>query len=289
MSDKSEPKRVAFLGPEGTFSEHAAAEYIKRYAPNAELISYPTISTAAEAQTRKKTDWAVVPYENSTGGGVGETHSFLIHNPNVQIRGEVVIPIEQCLILQMNETRADVKVIFSHEQALNQCQRRLAQDFPSVQLELSPSTADAINLAHKYGAGAAAIAPRRAQELYGGRLEQAGFEDEPNNHTRFIVLASEQFPRRTGNDRTTLDFSTYNTIGALHSVLGQFVDNEINLIRIESRPRPGRLGDYLFFVDFDGHSEDEKVKKAYKAIRDLPSTKRFYHRGSYPRAAPLAI
>ena len=283
MSDERQPWSVAYLGPRGTFSEQAALEYVRRDGLDAELVDYPTITTAAEALVNEEVDCAVIPYENSTGGGVGETHNFLIHHPNVLIRGEVIIPIEQCLILQPQETRAGVRVIYSHPQALNQCQHYLARVFPSARLELSPSTAEAVNLAREHGPGAAAIAPRRAAELFGGVVEQAGIEDDSNNRTRFIAIAAAEHGR-TGADRTTLHFSTKNEIGALHRVLGHFLESGINLTRIESRPRPGRWGDYLFFVDFDGHAQDERVQRAYAAIR--ASTELFYHRGSYPRAEP---
>ena len=125
--------RVAYLGPEGTFSEQAALQA----APDAQLVPFPTITAAAEAQRDRDIHWAVLPYENSTGGGVGETHDFLLHNADAQIRGDVVIPIQHCLIVPPDSDpdggdQTPIDTIYSHPQAINQCQRFLADQFPDA-------------------------------------------------------------------------------------------------------------------------------------------------------------
>lgn len=272
---RPEQLRVAFLGPHGTFSEQAAL----LAAPDAQLLPFPTITAAAQAQQQGDADRAVLPYENSIGGGVGETHDFLLHHHLARICGDVVIPIEHCLILHPDADAAHIDVIHSHPQALNQCQRYLARYFPNARTEAAASTVEAARAAVQHGPGAAAIAPRRAAQLTGGLIAQAGIEDDPHNRTRFIVVADHHHPP-TGHDRTTVLFTTPNQPGALVRVLLEFLWNSINLTRLESRPRPGRYGDYMFFVDLDGHQQDEPVASACRRIASLTEELRIM--GSYP-------
>lgn len=275
------PLRVAYLGPPGTFSEHAAV----LYAPDAELIERPTISTAAEAPARGEADWAIVPFENSIAGSIGETHDLIIHHLNLRIRGELILPIEHCLILPAAAPAATIGLIISHPQPLAQCHLYLQRRFPDVRTEATLSTAEAVGRAMELGAGAAAIGPRRAAEVYGAHIAEAGIEDDRRNATRFVVLAHEDH-RPTGNDKTTLVFSTANRPGALLRALQHFADRGINLTRIESRPARERLGVYLFIVDCDGHREDPELAGALLDLRQ--DLERLHVVGSYPRAEPAA-
>ena len=278
---RGETQRVAFLGPRGTFSEHAAA----LYAPQAELVERPTITTAAEAPVQGEADCAIVPFENSIAGAIGETHDLIIHHLNLRIRGELILPIEHCLILPSAASTAEIELIISHPQPLAQCHLYLQRRFPDVRTEATLSTAEAVSVAMERGAGAAAIGPRRAAEVHGAHIAETGIEDDRRNATRFVILAHEDHPP-TGNDKTTLVFSTANRPGALLRALQHFADRGINLTRIESRPARERLGVYLFIVDCDGHREEPGLAGALLDLRQ--DLERLHVVGSYPRAEPPA-
>ncbi len=281
MSVDEPQLRVAYLGPRGTFSEHAAA----LYAPQAELVERPTITTAAEAPVQGEADWAIVPFENSIAGAIGETHDLIIHHLNLRIRGELVLPIEHCLILPSAAPAAEIEVIISHPQPLAQCHLYLQRRFPNVRTEATLSTAEAVEQVMERGAGAAAIGPRRAAAIHNAHIAEAGIEDDRRNATRFVVLAREDHPR-TGNDKTTLVFGTPNRPGALVNALQHFGGRGINLTRIESRPARERLGAYLFIVDCDGHREDPELAGALLDLRQ--DLERLHVVGSYPRAEQQA-
>lgn len=278
-SSTSAPRRVAHLGPRGTFSEQAAV----LYAPESELIDYPTITTAAEAPVRGDADCAIVPFENSIAGSVGETHDLIIHRLNLRICDELVLPIEHCLILPPYTSAAKIELIISHPQPLAQCHLYLQRRFPGVRTEATLSTAEAVARAVQHGAGAAAIGPRRAAEIHGAQIIETGIEDDHRNATRFVVLAHEDHAP-TGKDKTTLLFSTANRPGALLRVLQRFAEHEINLTRIESRPARERLGVYLFIADCDGHREDTGLSAALQGLEQ--DIERLRIVGSYPRAEP---
>ena len=279
MTTDSRPQRVAYLGPPGTFSEQAAV----LYDAHAELIDCATITTAAEAPVRGDADCAIIPFENSIAGSIGETHDLIIHHLDLRIRDELVLPIEHCLILPQDSPTAEIELIISHPQPLAQCHQYLQRRFPNVRTEATLSTADGVARAIAHGAGAAAIGPRRAAEIHNAHIAETGIEDDERNATRFVVLAHEDHAP-TGNDKTTLVFSTANRPGALLSALQRFAEREINLTRIESRPARERLGVYLFIVDCDGHREDAALAGALGHLeQDL---ERLRVVGSYPRAEP---
>ena len=279
MTTHSRPQRVAYLGPPGTFSEQAAVLYDAQ----AELIDCATITTAAEAPVRGDADCAIIPFENSIAGSIGETHDLIIHHLDLRIRDELVLPIEHCLILPQDSPTAEIELIISHPQPLAQCHQYLQRRFPNVRTEATLSTADGVARAIAHGAGAAAIGPRRAAEIHHAHIAEVGIEDDQRNATRFVVLAHEDHAP-TGNDKTTLVFSTANRPGALLSALQRFAEREINLTRIESRPARERLGVYLFIVDCDGHREDPGLAGALGDLeQDLD---RLRVVGSYPRAEP---
>ncbi len=279
MTTDSRAQRVAYLGPPGTFSEQAAV----LYDAHAELIDCATITTAAEAPVRGDADCAIIPFENSIAGSIGETHDLIIHHLDLRIRDELVLPIEHCLILPQDSPTAEIELIISHPQPLAQCHQYLQRRFPNVRTEATLSTADGVARAIAHGPGAAAIGPRRAAEIHNAHIAETGIEDDQRNATRFVVLAHEDHSP-TGNDKTTLVFSTANRPGALLSALQRFAEREINLTRIESRPARERLGVYLFIVDCDGHREDAALAGALGQLeQDLD---RLRVVGSYPRAEP---
>ena len=281
----SEPprRRVAFLGPPGTFSEQAAV----LYAPDAELIDYPTISTAAEAPVRGDADCAIVPFENSIAGAVGETHDLIIHHLNLRIRDELVLPIEHCLILPPESSDGRCRADHLPPAAVG-----AVPPLPAAPLPRCAHRSDALDRrggragrSRTAAARLAAIGPRRAAEIHNAQIVETGIEDDHRNATRFIVLAADD-REPTGNDKTTLVFSTANRPGALLRALEHFAARSINLTRIESRPARERLGAYLFIVDCDGHREDAALAGALLDLQQDLDRLRVV--GSYPRAEPPA-
>jgi prephenate dehydratase len=270
-------KRVAYLGPAGTFGEEAAI----RHAPGAEHIPLPSHAAVAAAVDSGMADEGVVAIENSINGSVAETLDILIHETKLQIQRELVLPVEHNLVVKPGTHADRVRVIYSHPQALGQCRRFLERCFPRATMEAALSTAEAVELALKREGDAAAIATERAAKLYGGEVLARGIQDSANNVTRFIVLARGRQPS-TGRDRTSIAFTfSEDRPGALVSVLQEFAKRNINCSKMESRPTRAVFGEYVFLVDFEGHADDPVVAEALEAVRGLTSELKVF--GSYPR------
>jgi len=271
-------RRLAFLGPPGTFSEEAAL----KYDPEAEHVPLLSISAAVSAVDAGMADAAVVPIENSLEGSVAETLDLLVHSERqLFIRNEIILPIEH-LLLTRGDLKADaVKTVFAHPQALGQCRSFIERCFPKATIEAALSNAAAVEdmMAHE---AAAAIGTRRAAEIYGATVLAKGIQDRSNNVTRFVLLAAEDHPA-TGDDKTSLacGFVVEDRPGLLVGVLKEFSDRSINLSKIESRPSKERLGTYIFLMDVDGHRNDEPLAEALKSVEAKCSFFRVL--GSYPR------
>lgn len=277
---KNDPIRIAYLGPPGTFTEQAAVLIAREHA-HSEFFPFPSITASAESAAQGGADLAVVPFENSLAGAVGETHDLLIHQLDLNICDELVIPIEHCLIVAPNADTSEIRAIYSHPQALGQCQRYLNRRFPNARTEATLSTAQAVARAVELGDFTAAIAPRRAAQLHNARILELGIEDDHRNATRFVVLAHRDH-EPTGDDKSTILFSTANRPGALLRVLQHFANASINLTRIESRPARERLGTYLFLIDCDGHRTDPPLADALQRME--PDLEQLRIIGSYPKA-----
>ena len=270
-------KRIAYLGPIGTFTEEAAI----RYNPEAELESFPTVAAVALAVSSGMAEEGVVPIENSLEGSVTATLDLLIHEAKLQISRELVLPIEHCLLVSPGTRTADIQVVYSHPQSLGQCRGFLERCFPKARLESSLSNASAADVVSEGAVGAAAIAPRRNAELRGLELLARGIQDSDHNVTRFVVLAEQDSPP-TGDDKTSLCFSfSDDKAGLLYEALREFAHRNINLAKIESRPAKNALGDYVFLVDCEGHREHPAVREAIEAVRAHTSMLHIF--GSYPR------
>ena len=277
---KNDSIRIAYLGPPGTFTEQAAVLFAGDHI-RSDFVPFPSITASAEAVARREADVALVPFENSLAGAVGETHDLIIHQLDLNIRDELVIPIEHCLIVAPNADISEIRAIYSHPQALGQCQRYLNRRFPQARTEATLSTAQAVARAVELGDFTAAIAPRRAAHLHNAQILETGIEDDHRNATRFVVLAHQDH-EPTGDDKSTILFSTANRPGALLRVLQHFADADINLTRIESRPARERLGTYLFLIDCDGHRTDDALANALERIE--PGLEQLRIIGSYPKA-----
>ncbi|MBI2916836.1 MAG: prephenate dehydratase [Chloroflexi bacterium] len=272
-------RRVAYLGPPGTFSEEAAL----RYDSAAELVPFPNVSAVAAAVSTGMADEGVVAIENSVEGSVTDTLDLLIHESSLSIRWELVLPIEHCLLVKPGVQAHQVKLVFSHPQALAQCRGFLERCFPRVRAMAALSTAAAVEQALASPEPAAAIATRRAATIYGAEVLARGVQDRVANVTRFVVLAQEDHPP-TGNDRTSVAFymaEAEDRPGALVEVLQEFSSRQLNLSKIESRPSKESLGKYFFLVDIEGHREDPLVAQALERVRFRTGKLKVF--GSYPR------
>jgi prephenate dehydratase len=269
--------RVAYLGPPGTFGEEAAL----RVAAGGELLPFPSHAAVAAAVDAGMADAGVMAIENSINGSVAETLDILIHETDLQIQQEIVLPVEHNLLVKPGSKPGDVRVIYSHPQALGQCRKFLERCFPTAQAEAALSTAEAVALALKRDGDAAAIATVRAAELYGAEILARGIQDTPNNVTRFLVVGRER-QARTGRDRTSIAFTfAEDRPGSLAGVLNEFARRGVNCSKIESRPTRAAFGEYVFLIDFEGHVDDPEARALLDAVREQTSELKVF--GSYPR------
>lgn len=267
--------RVAYLGPAGTNSEVAAL----RSMPGAELVPLPTIPAIARAVASGEVARGIAPLENSLQGTVTDTVDELIRSDVLAVCGEIVLPIEHCLMAAPGTRAEAIEVIYSHPQSLGQCRRFLETQFPDVRTEAALSNAEAVAVAMKTPR-AAAIGPARAAEIYGAVILQRGIEDSRVNKTRFVVLAKEGAPP-TGRDKTSLAVAVaHDRPGTLVAVLHEFSDRQINMTRIESRPSGEELGVYIFLIDIEGHRDDPVVAQALASVKEQASFFKIF--GSYP-------
>lgn len=269
--------RVAFLGPLGTFSYEAVRAHFGEQIGFVPLASIPAVFEAVASGDAVR---GVVPIENSIEGGVTFTQDTLLEMP-LGMCGEVMVDIEQCLLTNAADAMR-IERVYSHPQPLAQCRKWLTKHLPRAVQIPTASTVEAAELV-KNDASAGAIASRLAAELVGVRVAAVAIQDRKPNVTRFVIIATEGVrPEPTGNDKTSLVFSTPDERGALVRALSLFDRAGINLCRIESRPRGGETWQYVFFVDLEGHADDENVRRALTQLQTESEMVRVF--GSYPRA-----
>ena len=274
--------RVAFLGPAGTFTEEA----LLASAPDdVELIPYPTVYEAVMAVHDGSAERGFVPIENSLEGGVAATLDALATEASdVRIVAEHIHPIHHCLIARRELDLGDVTRVISHPQAMSQCAGLLRGPLAGAERVSSVSTAEAARAVARSDEPWAALAARVAAELYECVVLRDGVEDSDDNETRFVWLAPASDASRAPADKTSIVFWGFNdeSPGALVNVLRELSDREINLTRIESRPRRVGLGHYMFFADLEGGEEEPRVAEALGALRARVEELRVL--GSYPSA-----
>jgi prephenate dehydratase len=278
--------RVAYLGPAGTFAEEALRASAP---PGVEEVPYPTIFEAVMAVQQRAVDRAVVPIENSIEGSVNATLDALaVDAPDVRIAAEVDHPVHQTLIGPPGLGLGDVRRVLSHPQATAQCARFITERLPGVEIVSTPSTAEAVRIVGEAGEPWAAIGPRLSAGLYGAAVLAERIEDYPDNLTRFVWLAPEGTPPDGPATKTSVVFWGFNdrSPGALMRVLAEFADREINLWKIESRPRRTAIGHYMFFADLEGAGDAPHVAEALAALARRVETLRVL--GSYPAAVTSA-
>ena len=274
---QQEPLKVAFLGPEGTFTQTAVLNHFGHSVRALPLSSIDEVFHEVEAGSA---DFGVVPIENSTEGTVNHTLDRFLTSP-LKICGEVELRIRQHLMGSMNSLGRIVRVC-SHPQSLAQCREWLEEHLPGIEQVPVASNAEGARRARDEK-GTAAIAGETAAEVYGLKVLAAEIEDRADNTTRFLVLGRKLFAP-SGEDRTTLLVSVLHTDapGALSRLLEPLARHRVSLTRIESRPSRRRKWDYVFFIDFEGHAQDRHIARALGALRKRASLFRVL--GSYPRA-----
>lgn len=269
------PLEVAFLGPEGTFTQQAA---FKHFGHAVKTVPAATIHDIFNAVETGLCPFGVVPVENSTEGVITHTLDRLLIS-SLNICGEVEIRVHQNL-MGLAENLADISAVYSHQQSLAQCRQWLDKHMPNAQRVAVSSNAEAARLAAA-DKQIVAIAGVAAAELYHLPILAKNIEDVAHNTTRFIVVG-RQLSSSTGNDKTSLVVSTGNKPGALYRVLEPFAQFGVDMVNIESRPSHQGLWDYVFFIDIQGHADDAKVANALAALQDKVNMLKIL--GSYPKA-----
>ena len=280
------PRRVGFFGPFGTFTEQAL-----RTQPDldaAEAVAFPTVPDVLDAVAAGDVDHGVVPIENSIEGVVNFTQDALVFDYDLLIIREVVLDIEHCLVAKPGTTIDDIKELLSIPVATAQCHRFLRQRLPGIEPHAANSTAEAARLVAEDDGASAAIAPRVAADRYGLEVLAADIADHPGNQTRFVVVARDGIPPRSGHDRTGMVvFQRADEPGSLISILQEFAARRINLSNLLSRPtKAGGLGDYCFVIYADAHLDDEVLADALRALHAKQGAVKFL--GSYPVAGEHA-
>jgi chorismate mutase/prephenate dehydratase len=254
------PQKVAYLGPRATFTHMAC---MQKFGSSAQYVPVNSIKDVFSEVERGRANFGVVPIENTTEGVVNHTLDMFIDS-NLLIYGEILQEVSHHL-LSKSGVMEDVKKIYSHPHAIAQCRNWLETNLPHVPVAEVASTARAAELCID-DPSVAAIASELAGQLYGLKVIKARIEDNVNNFTRFLVL-SQKAPERTGKDKTSLMLSVKDKVGALYDLLRPFASHGLNMTKIESRPSRRKAWEYIFFVDVEGHIDEERVSKAVEEIK----------------------
>ena len=278
---KTEKKiKVAYQGEPGAYSESAVYSY---FGSSAQPLPCRTFSDVFRSVEMEKTAFGIVPIENSIEGSVNAVYDlFLKYDPRVC--GEIILKITHCLIANPGTKLSDIKVIYSHPQALGQCRAYL--ESLNCELISTYDTAGSVKMIKEQGlTDAGAIAGERAAQIYSMNILARDIADNPNNYTRFFVLSKNDAPP-SGNDKTSVIFSTKHIPGALYQALGEFAKRKINLTKIESRPTKRRPWEYNFYLDFEGHRSEQRCAEALEGLRSKAVFVKIL--GSYPKAPEIS-
>jgi len=271
------PITVAYLGPQGTFSERAT---LKHFGLAAEALPMTSIDEVFRSVESGAADFGVVPVENSTEGAVGRSLDLMPQTP-MKVCGEVIVRIHHNLMAKVAPPDLGAILrVFSHGQSLGQCHEWLNAHLPRAERIAVASNAEAARRAAEEP-GSAAVAGEMAAEHYGLAILHANIEDEPNNTTRFLILGDYQ-PKPSGGDKTSLVLSARNRAGAVYEMLTPFAKRGVSMTKFESRPSRVAVWDYLFFVDIEGHRDDPQVAEALEEVGRIAGYIKVL--GSYPAA-----
>ncbi len=267
-------KAIAYLGPPGTYSQ---AALINHFGADTEQLSCSSIDEVFAATQSGAAAAGVVPVENSTEGIVNNTQDCLI-DTSLNIVGEEVVAIEHNLLVPADASDFAVRAIASHKQSLAQCREWIKSNYPDAQLIECDSNAEAAKHVNAEQ-GVAAIAGKVAAELYNLKIAETGVQDQNHNRTRFLVLANDSVSA-TGNDKTSILVYTANKPGALFKVLEPFENLQVSLTKIDSRPSKKEAWEYVFFIDFEGHRDEENIVELFARLEDRTELVKVL--GSYP-------
>ena len=274
---------LGYLGPAGSNTEDAAIKYDSIVT----RVPFDSINKVAKAVESGEVDEGIVPIENSLHGSVTDTVDMLIHDILLSIRQELVLPIRHFLMVKPGTKLQDIRVVFSHPQALAQCNVYLSESLSSARPVASLSTSASVQDMLTSSIPAGALATERAAELYGAEIVHSSIQNDQVNTTRFVVLSPHDHVP-TCNDKTSICFDfDADSPGMLLSVLSEFANRDINLTKIESRPTRTNLGRYVFLVDFEGHRLDSKVEETLGLIDDQVSMFKIF--GSYPMSVSSSV
>ena len=266
--------KVSFQGERGAYSEAAAASFFDE---SIETVPLPTFADVLEHTTSGKTDYSVLPVENSLEGSVGESYD-LLYSTSLNAVGEIYHKIEHCLI--GIGTIEQVNTVYSHPQALGQCRRFIQQH--NIKTVPSYDTAGSVKIIKEMNKeNVACIASKNASEINQVPIIKEGIADNPNNYTRFLVL-SKRHSKETQKDKTSIIFSIKHEPGTLFQIMEKFSECSVNLTKIESRPKKNTAWEYNFYVDFEGNVNNSKISKMINKIKE--NTLYFKILGSYPAA-----
>ena len=265
--------KISFQGENGAYSQSAAQ---KNFHDEIETISCSTFKQVIEHTEAEKTNYSILPIENSIEGTVGESYDAL-YSSNLYAVGEIYHKIEHCLI--GNGNLEDVDTVYSHPQALGQC-RNFLQNY-SYKTVPTYDTAGSVKIIKDLEKNNACIASRNAAHIYNVPIIKENIENESNNYTRFLILSKEK-KDATGKDKTSIIFSIKHEPGTLYQIIKRFSDHQVNLTKIESRPKIGTTWEYNFYVDFIGHESNENVKQILTELKENTSFLKII--GSYPIA-----
>jgi len=269
------PLKVAYLGPRATFTHMAG---MQQFGLAAQYVPVESIKDVFNEVERGRADYGVVPIENSSSGAVIYTLDMFIDS-DLKISAEIMLEVAQHLLNKSGKLE-DIKKIYTIAPAAAQCRQWLEKNLPGVPILDAPSTARAAEMASD-DPTVGAIASEMAAVLYGLQIAGKKIEDSISNITRFLVIAPKS-PGKTGRDKTSIMFSIKDKVGALYTMLAPFAESGINLNRLDARPSGRKVWDYVFFLDMEGHIEDEKVASAIERLRqDCMFLKVL---GSYPKS-----
>ena len=272
-------KKIAFLGPEGTFTEEALIKYVedlKEY----EKMPISTIQDVIKSVDRGEVWQGVVPIENSIEGSVNITQDILTFESDAKIIGEITIPIKHHLIGKKGTKIKNIKKILSHPHATAQCRIFLASKCSDCEIIAANSTAEAVKKVLGSESDTAAIGTKIAAGIYDLEILFSDIEDNKENKTRFVIIGTI-IPPKTGNDKTSIVcFLKKDKPGSLFNILKEFAKRNINLTRLESRPAKKDLGDYVFMIDMEGHIHDKTIYEAIESLRNKVYLVKIL--GSYP-------
>jgi len=252
--------RIVTLGPKGTFSHEAALKRNRK----ADIIFENTVWDVFEAVHNNKAAEGIVPLENSVSGTIGQTLDALTEL-DLNIIAEIILPVNHNLV--GHDGVKNIKTLYTHPSTYEQCEKFIRDNLPNTKIiQTSSNAASAEIMAKQKDKSKAAIVPTKAIEIYNLKSIKKNIQDNKFNVTRFVVVSKGK-SRRTGRDRTSIAiYPQVDKPGLLYNLLGEFAKKKINLTKIESRPSKGRLGDYIFYIDLQGHTDDKAVQQAFKNI-----------------------